>query len=286
MAGAGEWATPERLAEPAAAGERVFDAYAAFASGEDDSTIRAYDAFASGEDDSTIRAHGIVDDDYALVYARNLRDLLACHAAPLDGAVLDVGCGIGTLTHAIRAAGGPRLECHGIELSESAIGVARSRYPDCAFHVGSADDLGAFDDGFFSLIHAREFYPFTRSRDAGLHARMLAAFALKLKPGGSVVAVQIIDRVGLRDSFAVLAGRVRELGFKRAKRRVMVPIRAYRRLGRAAYGPALYSLIAASGAALDAVRPGLVSTVYMFAKPAAGLPPISGPALKLEFGAG
>ena len=269
MAGPEDWATPERLAEQAVAGESVLVPHDAFTSSADDSTIRAYDAFASGEDDSTIRAHGIVDDDYALVYARNLGDFLARHAAPLDGAVLDVGCGIGTLTHAIRAAGGPHLECHGIELSESAIGVARSRYLDCAFRVGSADDLRAFDDGFFSLIHAREFYPFTRSRDAGLHARMLAAFAPKLKPGGSVVAVQIVDRVGLRDSFAILAGRARELGFKRAKRRVMVPMRAYRRLGRAAYGPPLYALITAAGAALDAVRPGLVSTAYIFAKPAA-----------------
>ena len=79
------------------------------------------------------------------------------------GPILDVGCGIGTVTHAIRAACGPGTDCQGIDLSESAIRVARRRYADCAFRVASADDLGAFADGTFSLVHAREFYPFTRS---------------------------------------------------------------------------------------------------------------------------
>ena len=253
MSGRGEWATPERMAEQAAAGEGVFG---------------AYEAFENGTDEKTIGAHGIIDDAYALVYARNLGDLLRRHGAPLAGPILDVGCGIGTVTHAIRAACGPGTDCQGIDLSESAIRVARRRYADCAFRVASADDLGAFADGAFSVVHARELYPFTRSADAGLHARLLAEFAAKLMPGGTVAAVQIVERAGLADSLAELARQAPGLGFESVARRVMLPNRAYRRLGRAAYGPALYPLVSGAGAVFESLRPGRVSYVYLFRKAA------------------
>jgi SAM-dependent methyltransferase len=253
MSGRGDWATPERMAEQAATGEGVFG---------------AYEAFEKGTDEKTIGAHGIVDDAYALVYARNLRDLLRRHGAPVAGPILDVGCGIGTITHAIHAACGAGTDCQGIDLSAPAIRVARERYADCAFRVASADDLGTFADGTFSLIHAREFYPFTRSADAGLHARFLTEFAAKLMPGGHVAAVQIVEPAGLADSLVTLAGQAPSLGFESAVRRVMVPNRAYRGLGRAAYGAGLYTLVSAAGAVLESIRPGRVSYVYLFRKSA------------------
>ncbi len=253
MSGRGEWATPERMAEQAATGEGVFG---------------AYEAFEKGTDEKTIGAHGIVDDAYALVYARNLVDLLRRQGASMAGPILDVGCGIGTVTNAIRTACGSGTDCQGIDLSASAIRVARRRYADCAFRAGSADDLGTFADGAFSLIHAREFYPFTRSADAGLHARFLAEFATKLMPGGSVAAVQIIGRAGLADSLAALAKQVPGLGFESAARRVMVPNRAYRRLGRTAYGAAFYEIVSAASATFESFRPGRASYVYLFSKAA------------------
>jgi len=240
------------MAEQAVAGEGVFG---------------AYDAFENGTDEKTIAAHGIVDDAYAQVYARNFCNLIRRNGAPLAGPILDVGCGIGTVTHAIRAACEPGTECQGIDLS-AAIRVARGRYAGCAFRVASADDLGAFADGAFSLIHAREFYPFTRSADAGMHARILAEFAAKLMPGGSVAAVQIVERAGLADGLAELAKQAPGLGFESVARRVMVPNRAYRRLGRAAYGPGLYAFISAVGGVCENLQPGRVSYAYLFRKAA------------------
>ena len=53
--------------------------------------------------------------------------------------VLDVGCGTGYYLHRLREYGAD--ECHGVDLSESRIDVARDRYPALDWRVGSATEL-------------------------------------------------------------------------------------------------------------------------------------------------
>lgn len=247
-----DWVLPENMRHQAATGEGVYG---------------AYDAFARGEDLRAIEAHAIVDADYARAYADNLLHALRRLRVPPPRHVLDVGCAIGAVTDGLRAALGGGATADGIDLSESAIDVARRRYPQCRFAVCSADELDRFSDGLFDLIHVREFYPFTRTADAGLHQRFLAAFAPKLAPGGVVVAVQIVARAGLADTLDELRRGRATAGYAAVSRHVLVPLRLYRRFGAACHGPFLYPLVALGGHVLDAMRPGRVSYVYLFRKP-------------------
>ena len=244
-----EWMLPDRMKSQAARGEGVYG---------------TYDAFESGRDARAIESHAIVDDDYARFYARNLVGHWRHLGLPLNGPILDVGCAIGALSNALQASLGDPVSVHGIDLSASAIRVAQSRYPHCRFAVQSADDLSSFPDGHFALIHAREFYPFTRSDQAAVHRRFLEAFAPKLRPGGAVAAVQIIDRRGLADSFAELVAGHRQMGFAKPSRRVMVPLRLYRRWGDAIHGAVALGASDVAGRLLERLRPGLVSYLYLF----------------------
>lgn len=56
--------------------------------------------------------------------------------------VLDVGCGNGTFTDLIRSEG--KAEVLGLDVSETAIAQARSRYPVCRFEVASATEVARF----------------------------------------------------------------------------------------------------------------------------------------------
>ena len=139
-----EWMLPDRMRGQAARGEGVFG---------------AYDAFAAGTDARAIEHHAVVDDAYARLYAGNLLGHLRALGLRPDGPLLDAGCAIGTLTDALRAGLGEGSTADGIDLSETAIRVAETRYPCCRFAVLSADDLGRFPDRHFALIHARGVLP-------------------------------------------------------------------------------------------------------------------------------
>jgi SAM-dependent methyltransferase len=246
-----EWVLPENMKYQAKNGEGVYE---------------SYDAFAKGSKTSEISAHAIVDDQYAIVYARNIFRHLTQIGARLDGPILDVGCAIGTITGGMKKLLGPQVEVHGIDLSESAVGVATKKFPDCRFLVESADELISFDDGQFGIIHAREFYPFSRSGNTEFHIGFLRAFHNKLKPDGVLIAVQIIDAEGLADSLGELKRRARGIGFKRIFRLTAVPYRIYSKFSNNSHRPLIYTLIQIAGWVVEKVRPGTVSYLYVFQK--------------------
>ena len=77
-----------------------------------------------------------------------IRYLLRCWSARDSHVrVLDLGCGNGAFTGELYGLG---YETVGVDVSESGIAMANSKWPECEFHVGSAyDDVyglyGAFD---------------------------------------------------------------------------------------------------------------------------------------------
>lgn len=225
-----------------------------------------FDAVAEGADKGSVEPFAIVDDDYALAYARNLQRHLGALGAAPSGNLLDVGCALGTITNALNTVNEGDGVSWGLDVSSSATDLAAAQYPRCRFIASLADDLSVFDDGFFNLIHAREFYPFSRFADADYHTHFLTTFLPKLAPGGAVAAVQIVERQGLADSFLELSRRCRQLGYARALRRVVVPYRLYRHFGNAAYLPGVYGALSLLGRGLEAFRPGLVSYLYYFQK--------------------
>lgn len=242
------WATPEKLREDAvAAGPGVYDAYRKYVDGTD---IRA------------IAAHAIIDDDYARLYADNLAGQLTAMGLPRNGAILDLGCGPGTVTAALgRTIQSPAT---GIDLASYIVATAERRYPDCRFLTASADDLSIFPDRNFALIHAREFYPYSRVADTTLHLRFLSAAAPKLVSGGLFLVVQIVDKHGLSENFSEVSAGARNLGFGRTERHVMVPQRLYRRFGKSTHSSIALPVIALAGRLLEFWRSGYVTFLYCF----------------------
>ena len=72
------------------------------------------------------------------------------------GPVADVGCGPGYVTRYLHDAG---VDAFGIDLSPEMIAIARRKYPDLRFEVGTMTDLDLDDDSvagvvaFWSVIH-------------------------------------------------------------------------------------------------------------------------------------
>lgn len=66
--------------------------------------------------------------------------------------VLDLGCGKGTFTHLLKRVNNYVL---GIDISKTAIGKARSKYPDIDFQVGKLTDFTTSDEPF-ELVVAME----------------------------------------------------------------------------------------------------------------------------------
>ncbi|MSO53559.1 MAG: methyltransferase domain-containing protein [Rhodospirillales bacterium] len=247
MAQSEHWYRPEKMAELERDGVGVWGAYRDFEAKGDGSQLQRY---------------AIIDDAYARLYAANLGGLLRQRLnADLAGTILDAGSGIGTISEALRATGQSGIRVVGMDMSEAGVRVAAQRYPACEFRAGSVDKLDSFAAATFDVIHAREFYPFSRSPDAAFHLGFLKAFRPKLKPRGLVLGVQIVDKAGLADSWRDLGPLSRDAGYEAFGRIAMAPQRLHKRFDDAVYGP-VYPLVAAAGHALEALKPGRVTYVY------------------------
>ncbi|RKT51761.1 class I SAM-dependent DNA methyltransferase [Saccharothrix australiensis] len=143
-----------------------------------DTTRAAYDAVAV-DYEALLRdqlARGVVD-----------RAVLGAFAESASGPVLDVGCGPGRVTTHLAGLG---LDVSGVDLSPGMVAVARTRYPDLRFEVGSMTDLDHPDGGlggvvaWYSVIHVPPH----------LHPGVFAGFHRVLRPGGHLlVAFQVGD---------------------------------------------------------------------------------------------
>jgi SAM-dependent methyltransferase len=68
-----------------------------------------------------------------------------------NGRVLDFGCGVGRLSHALQEYFG---EVYGVDISREMLRLAKEFSPSCTFVLNQADNLKVFDDGFFDLIYS------------------------------------------------------------------------------------------------------------------------------------
>ena len=104
-------------------------------------------------------------------------DFLLANAESGDR-VLDVGCGIGWFSDALATRG---FDVVGVDVSGTAIGRARARYPGLAFEVSGEDSL-PFDDGAFGVAWLGEVLEHVRD---GLG--LLAEIGRVIGPGGLLV---------------------------------------------------------------------------------------------------
>lgn len=131
-------------------------------------------------DSRAAQGHSIDDSGYLEVYCKQL----ARHIGN-PRSILDAGSGSGALTSAI-AASFPGAFVLGVEASRDAVNYAKRKYKNCSFRNfifnGKYRSKKKFD-----VIHAREFYAFTRSSDIELHRLHIEEFGRNLEPGGLMV---------------------------------------------------------------------------------------------------
>lgn len=146
-------------------------------------------------------------DTVAVDYARLIPDVVE---GPLDRGmlaafaelvgpgrpVLEVGCGTGRITAHLRGLG---LDVAGVDLSPGMVEVARRRYPELRFEVGSMAELAAPDGGLAGLV---AWYSIIHLPPEQLPA-VFAGFRRVLAPGGHLlVAVKAGNqRVRLREAY-------------------------------------------------------------------------------------
>ncbi len=252
---------PEELRQQEKKARNIIDA-----GGTGGGHLGAYYAYRTGANKGLIEPHGVIDDEYALGYARNIRALLKSmgHDAEADF-FLDAGCGIGVITNAF-AALNTSGRTFGLDLSEDGIAIARENYPACTFNAQSADELDNFEDNFFDVIHTREFYPFTRSNDDDFHLGFFRAFHTKLKSGGIVLVSTVTVPKGLCNTFDRLAGPLRDIGYDKFMKKIVVPMRLTKKLGVWPYAPPFYWSVVLAGHLLDRLHPGRVGLMYVVRK--------------------
>ena len=152
-----DWWTPASL-------EKEEEAVAKGGVADPDNDFGSYKIMRESESvkGSKISQHNEVRPQYR---AHQLRDFL--QHQPITR-VLDAVGGLGYTTSAlVEAFAG--AEVVGVDVSTDAIAYAKT-FLNCDFYVDAIDPDRDFKFGSFDLICAFEFYPFTRSGDAEVHA--------------------------------------------------------------------------------------------------------------------
>jgi SAM-dependent methyltransferase len=225
-----EWILPENLKKQEQQ-ERKQVEDGTFDGGGD---FGSYYAYRKGVNLDFIKHHAVSDDEFALCYARNLRSFLKTENLKLEGKILDVGCAIGAVTNAINKLN-RNGQTYGLDISEDAIEVARKKYPGCLFYNQSADNLDNFSDTFFDIIHAREFYPFTRTDDSTYQLKYLKLFCSKLKAGGFIVLQMVPRSKGFWNTYEQTSNQLKDIGYSTVKRSIYVPAKVYKVFGSISY---------------------------------------------------
>jgi len=105
--------------------------------------------------DSTRESYDTVAEDYAIRVGQLFdqepigRAMLAAFAEQVRGAVVDVGCGPGHVTAHLASLG---LDVAGVDLSPKMVEIARRRYPELRFSVGSMTALDLPDGELGGLV--------------------------------------------------------------------------------------------------------------------------------------
>lgn len=190
--------------------------------GEDGSgsDFGAYHALLTGANTGWVGMHAVMDDAYLVSYIKQLASVISDKVGPgkTPCSLLDVGCGPGFLTHKL----GNGLNCRamGIDISESAIHYGRAQFPDCRFAVVAVDnnmDLGET----FDIVHAREFYPFTRTASLDFHKEYIEALARHVSKSGVMILTLLSQPKSLAPNADALAPYLARLGMSPLKRVVL-----------------------------------------------------------------
>lgn len=192
------------------------------ARGEDgsQSDFAAYYALLTGTNTEWAGMHAVADERYLASYLRQLARLISANLAHGNStpSLLDVGCGPGFLTQRMHS--GLGCNAMGIDISESGIRYARAQFPGCRFEVVAVEKSMELGEQF-DIVHAREFYPFTRTADLDFHKEYTEALARHVKQGGIMVLTLLSKSNSLAPNADSLAPTLAQFGMTPFKRIVV-----------------------------------------------------------------
>ncbi|HVO76667.1 MAG TPA: class I SAM-dependent methyltransferase, partial [Candidatus Bathyarchaeia archaeon] len=140
-------------------------------------TPRLYDRQASREYYEGRFAEGYMDA-WPAATKRRIAELVHGLALADRGEALDFGCGNGVLTDVVRRALPPGWTVYGTDISATAIGNARNRYPSCTFFQSDEAGLaGKKFDLLFSHHVLEHVYDLERTVD-DMNGRLKASSAM------------------------------------------------------------------------------------------------------------
>lgn len=128
-----------------------------------------------------IQAHGLSGQVAELYVANFKNDCTKAHC------ILDVGCGAGFITNALKKAH-PQAEVMGIDLALDGIEFAKESFKECSFMQIAVDEKLNLNRTF-DVVHVREFYPFTRIDDWDMMRDILKALLKHVSPGGTLIVI-------------------------------------------------------------------------------------------------
>jgi SAM-dependent methyltransferase len=147
-----------------------------------------FDRAAAVSPEASVALYSLGDAELLQSVTREVTDwMIARGLLASDGAILEIGCGIGRFVAMLAPL--VRLAI-GIDVSERMIEIARLRcaaLPSAAFTRSSGRDLAAFRDESLDLVYAVDTFPYLvqlGGEIAGLHVREAARV---LRPGGRLL---------------------------------------------------------------------------------------------------
>lgn len=144
--------------------------------------FEAYFALKNGyeEADEWLKKHVLITKD-AEYYMENFIDEFA-----FAKKILDVGCGAGHITNVM--ADKFRANVVGIDIAQDAIAYASEFFTKASFEARAIDGTFKMKEKF-DVIHAREFYPFTRSADFKFISEVIFALMNNLTENGKLFVI-------------------------------------------------------------------------------------------------
>jgi ubiquinone/menaquinone biosynthesis C-methylase UbiE len=134
-----------------------------------------------------------------------------------DRIALDLGCGIGRLTAALSPSVG---YITGVDISKTMIDRAAERctgLPNVTLRVSSGLDLVDFADDSFDLVLAADVFPYLVLTGSSLVAAHIAEAARVLRPGGSLVILNMSYRDDSERDLAEVTALAESSGLKLAR---------------------------------------------------------------------
>lgn len=166
------------------------------------SDFGSYKMLKNGKSGSLIEFHNCMDEA-AASYSGAVTQLMRRKMNTAQSFLLaDVGCGAGFVANELKLMN-PSAEVYAYDISSDGVEFGSENFPNVKFEQKSID-IGMDFGHKFSVIHAREFYPFSRTNSFEYHKDYLNTFVKNLAVNGFIIIGNIHNEKSLFNNYQEL----------------------------------------------------------------------------------